>query len=62
MKHNKIVIYTDGSSLGNPGPGGFGVVIWFQEGDRVDAVYTLSENEWNGNKNLQLKIRDLKKI
>jgi ribonuclease HI len=24
---DRIVIYTDGSSLGNPGPGGFGVVI-----------------------------------
>lgn len=32
---NKIIIYTDGSSLGNPGPGGFGAVIWFQENDTV---------------------------
>ena len=24
---NKIVIYTDGSSRGNPGPGGFGAII-----------------------------------
>lgn len=24
---NKIIIYTDGSCLGNPGPGGWGVVI-----------------------------------
>ncbi len=24
---NKITIYTDGSSLGNPGPGGYGVVL-----------------------------------
>ncbi len=38
MKQDKIVIYTDGSSLGNPGPGGFGVVIWFQEGDRVVEI------------------------
>lgn len=28
-----IVIYTDGSSLGNPGPGGYGVVIPSDEGD-----------------------------
>jgi ribonuclease HI len=28
------VIYTDGSSLGNPGPGGYGVVIPSSEGDR----------------------------
>jgi ribonuclease HI len=25
--NKKIEIYTDGSSLGNPGPGGWGVVI-----------------------------------
>jgi ribonuclease HI len=27
MKNEKIAIYTDGSCLGNPGPGGWGVVI-----------------------------------
>ena len=27
MKFNKIHLYTDGSSLGNPGPGGYGVII-----------------------------------
>jgi len=30
----RIVIYTDGSSLGNPGPGGYGVVIPSDNGDR----------------------------
>ena len=24
---DNVIIYTDGSSLGNPGPGGFGAVI-----------------------------------
>lgn len=27
MTENKIIIYTDGSSRGNPGPGGYGVVM-----------------------------------
>lgn len=27
MKNEKIIIYTDGSSLGNPGPGGWGAVV-----------------------------------
>ncbi len=27
MKNKKIIIYTDGSSLGNPGPGGWGSVV-----------------------------------
>ncbi len=35
MKSHSIIIYTDGSSLGNPGPGGFGCVIVFQEKDHV---------------------------
>lgn len=26
---DKIIIYTDGAALGNPGPGGFGVVMMF---------------------------------
>jgi ribonuclease HI len=30
----RIVVYTDGSSLGNPGPGGYGVVISSSEGNR----------------------------
>lgn len=27
MSNNRIIIYTDGSSRGNPGPGGYGVVM-----------------------------------
>lgn len=30
-----LVIFTDGSSLGNPGPGGYGCVIVFQQLDEV---------------------------
>ncbi len=30
-------------------------------GDVVNVVYTISQNEWNGNKKLELKIKDLKK-
>lgn len=30
MKNEKIVIHTDGSCLGNPGPGGWGVIIHYK--------------------------------
>ena len=32
--HNELTIYTDGSSLGNPGPGGWGAIVM----DRRDVV------------------------
>ena len=32
MKKDEIIIYTDGSSLGNPGPGGWGSVLLFPDG------------------------------
>lgn len=32
MNKDKIIIYTDGSSLGNPGPGGWGSVIMTHDG------------------------------
>lgn len=35
MKSDSIIIYTDGSSLGNPGPGGYGCVIVFQAKELV---------------------------
>lgn len=30
-------------------------------GDMIDVVYTVDENNWNGRKKLQLKVKDLKK-
>ena len=42
---NRIVIYTDGSSLGNPGPGGYGVVIALPDGEReYSGGYRLTTN------------------
>lgn len=36
MKNKDIIIYTDGSSLGNPGAGGWGSVILFPDGKVVE--------------------------
>ena len=33
----------------------------FHIGDTVNIVYTIEQNEWNGNKKLQLKLKDLAK-
>jgi len=30
-------------------------------GDKIDILYTIFKNVWNGNKNLELKIKDIKK-
>ena len=35
LGEGNIIIYTDGSSLGNPGPGGYGCVIVFQDENKV---------------------------
>jgi ribonuclease HI len=41
----KVIVYTDGAALGNPGPGGFGVVMLY--GDKrkeISAGYRLTTN------------------
>ncbi|MFP4369378.1 MAG: ribonuclease HI [Candidatus Kapaibacterium sp.] len=45
MADSKVIIHTDGSSLGNPGPGGYGIVLRF--GDKVKEIsagYRLTTN------------------
>ncbi len=40
-----IEIYTDGSSLGNPGPGGYGIVMKYKgKGKKVSQGYQLTTN------------------
>ncbi len=44
QKHN-LQIYTDGSSRGNPGPGGYGAVLIFGESKKeLSAGYRLTTN------------------
>lgn len=62
-KHLKIKIKSKNSNLGFDG-----IVFAYDKslnlkiGDKVDIVYTISINEWNGNKKLELKIKDMKGI
>jgi len=40
---------------------GIGDTHKLKAGDKVDVVYTMSENNWNNYKNIEIKIKDLRK-
>ena len=49
MKANSVYLYTDGSSLGNPGPGGYGLIcktfkIRYRP-NNDDDIYLISQHE-----------------
>ncbi len=45
MKDNQVVIYTDGSARGNPGPGGLGVVMLYgKHRKEISEGYALTTN------------------
>ncbi|HRH50030.1 MAG TPA: ribonuclease HI [Panacibacter sp.] len=42
---HQLIIYTDGSSRGNPGPGGYGVILmWGDKRKELSAGYRLTTN------------------
>ena len=42
---DKIIIYTDGSARGNPGPGGFGaILIWGEKVKELSEAYRYTTN------------------
>jgi single-stranded-DNA-specific exonuclease len=63
-KHLKISVLAEDSPKVFDGIG-FGMGEKFsqiiQTGDKVDVVVNLQEDEWNGNRKIQLQIIDLKK-
>jgi ribonuclease HI len=59
--NKEIKIYTDGSSLGNPGPGGWGVVV-IQNDKIIDEIGGYEKNTTNNRMEITAVIEALKYI
>ena len=57
----KLELYTDGACKGNPGPGGWGVVI-MKNGESLDEIYGGEFNTTNNRMELAAVINGLKKL
>ncbi|HNP22465.1 MAG TPA: ribonuclease HI [Panacibacter sp.] len=45
QENKQLIVYTDGSSRGNPGPGGYGVILmWGDKRKELSAGYRLTTN------------------
>lgn len=62
MKDKKIIIYTDGSSLGNPGPGGWGAIIAYVENDKVLELGGYDKETTNNKMELMAVIQALESL
>ena len=61
MKKNEIIIYTDGSSLGNPGPGGWGSVLLFPD-EKVVELGGREKESTNNRMEMTASIKALKEV
>ena len=59
---NKILIYTDGSAIGNPGPGGYGIVMKTADGKLKKTFSKGFKRTTNNRMELMAVIDALKKI
>lgn len=57
MSNNKVIVFTDGGCRGNPGPGGWGVLLRF--GDHEKEIYGYEEETTNNRMELMAAIRSL---
>jgi ribonuclease HI len=58
---NKIIVFTDGSSLGNPGPGGWAAIVGSPKGKIIELGGRVA-NTTNNRMELQAAIESLKHI
>ena len=56
---NKALVYTDGSSSGNPGPGGYGTVILLPQG-KIEELGGYEEHTTNNRMELRAVLETLK--
>jgi ribonuclease HI len=56
----KIIIYTDGSSKGNPGPGGWGAIIF--NGEKVKEIGSREEHTTNNRMEMMAAIKALQSV
>ena len=56
----KIKIYTDGACAGNPGPGGWGAVIFFKETNNTKEISGSDKNTTNNRMELTAALQALK--
>lgn len=57
---DKVIIYTDGACRGNPGPGGWGVLLLF--GDHEKTLYGSEQKTTNNRMELKAAIEALKAL
>ena len=61
MNNEKIIIYTDGGSRGNPGPAGIGVVLYNEKKERIAEISKYLGVTTNNQAEYTALIEDLKK-
>lgn len=62
VKHNSHVVKkTIAFGFGDPARHPANWKVTLQPGDKIDLVFTVGVNEWNGNRELQLVVEDIKK-
>ncbi len=58
----RIIIYTDGASSGNPGPGGYGILMLLEDSAYKKSFYEGYRHTTNNRMELKAVIEALKKI
>ncbi len=62
MMNSEITIFTDGSSRGNPGSGGWGSVVVYQDGNKVTELGGREDNTTNNRMELTAVIEGLSNL